>query len=266
MDAITELVDLRSTSTEIYRKGEGPTLLLIQGGGTGKQAWYPIIDRISDRIHCVAFDNRGVGKGADIGDSLSIHDLAADAAEVIEWLDEGPVHVAGVSLGGMIAMRLASERPELVRSLALHSTTAKRNGRGQDAADFRTRILDLDLPLDVLRRYVALWSEGASGLDWEIPSDVVNVERFNKHNYLMQLSAAQGHFMSTDDLARITSPTLITVGSDDMLTTPEDSKHLWRSIPDAKLVTIEGGGHGVYIAQPDLVGTLQAAWVAQHSR
>jgi len=266
MSATIEMVDLPSTRTEVYRKGEGPTLLLIQGGGTGKRAWYPIIDRICDRVHCVAFDNRGVGKGADIGDSLTIHDLAGDAAELIEWLDEGPVHVAGVSLGGMIAMRLASERPELVKSLTLHSTTAKRNGRGQDAADFRMRILDLGLPVDVLRRYVALWSEGAAGLTWDIPEDVVNTERFDRHNYQMQMEAARSHHMSDEELGRITSPTLITVGSDDILTTPEDAKHLWRSIPGSRLITVQGGGHGYYIDEPDLVAMLQAGWVAQHAK
>ncbi|NYE18808.1 alpha/beta fold hydrolase [Microbacterium immunditiarum] len=266
MSATITRVDLPSTRTEIYRKGDGPTLLLIQGGGTGKRAWYPIIDRLADRVNCVAFDNRGVGHGADIGDSLTIHDLAGDAAELIEWLGEGPVHVAGVSLGGMIAMRLASERPDLVKSLTLHSTSAQRNGRGQDAADFRMRILDLELPVDMLRRYVALWSEGSAGLTWDIPEDVVNTERFDPHNYRMQLGAVRGHHMSAEELGRITSPTLITVGSDDILTTPEDAKHLWRSIPDARLVTVEGGGHGYYIADPDLVALLQAGWVAQHSK
>lgn len=264
MDATLEMVSLPSTTTEVYRKGTGPTLLLIQGGGTGKQAWYPIIDRLADRLDCVSFDNRGVGKASDVGASLTIGDLAGDAADLIESLGQGAIHVAGVSLGGMIAMRLASERPDLVKSLTLHSTTAKRNGRGQDAADFRAKILDLGLPIDVLRRYVALWSEGSVGLDWEIPGDVVNRDRFSRHNYAMQMDAARSHHMSLEELRRITAPTLITVGSDDILTTPENAKHLNRSIAGSKLITVQGGGHGYYIAEPDVVAMLQAGWVLRH--
>ncbi|MFT4028809.1 MAG: alpha/beta hydrolase [Protaetiibacter sp.] len=265
MHATTEMVTLPSTTTEVYTKGEGPTLLLIQGAGAAKEAWFPIIDRIADRVRCITFDNRGVGKASDAPENLTIEDLARDAADLIEHLG-GPVHVAGVSLGGMTAMRLASTRPDLVTSLTLHSTTAKRHGRGEDASAFRLRLLELDLPVDVLRRFVILFAEGQAGLNWEIPTAVVNSERFVKQNFIAHMHAATHHNMTVEDLARITAPTLITVGSDDISTTPENAKHLWRSIPGSRLVTIEGGGHGVYISEPDLVASLTAGWVLrQHS-
>lgn len=258
-----EMVTLPSTTTEVYSAGEGPTLLLIQGAGAAKEAWIPIIDRISDRVHCVTFDNRGVGKAPDAPTTLTIEDLAQDAAALIEHLG-GPVHVAGVSLGGMTAMRLAQMRPDLVTSLTLHSTTAKRHGRGEDASAFRLRLLELDLPVDVLKRFVFLFAEGQAGLNWEMPTEVVNAERFVKDNFIAHMHAASKHHMTEDDLRGISAPTLITVGSDDISTTPDNSKHLWRSIPNSKLVTIEGGGHGMYISEPDLVATLTEGWVRKH--
>lgn len=263
MTPITEMITLPSTRTEVYSAGEGPTLLLIQGAGAAKEAWIPIIERISDRVRCVTFDNRGVGKAPDAPPTLTIEDLAQDAADLIEHLG-GPAHVAGVSLGGMTAMRLASMRPDLVTSLTLHSTTAKRHGRGEDASAFRLRLLELDLPVDVLRRFVILFAEGQAGLTWEIPTAVVDSEKFVKGNFIAHMHAATKHDMSVEDLGRITAPTLITVGSDDMSTTPDNAKHLWRSIPESRLVTIEGGGHGVYISEPDLVATLTEGWVRQH--
>lgn len=264
MEATVEMLTLPSTTTEIYTRGEGPTLLLIQGAGAAKEAWFPIIDRLSDRMRCVTFDNRGVGKAIDAHPELTIEDLARDAADLIEHLG-GPVHVAGVSLGGMTAMRLASTRPDLVTSLVLHSTTAKRHGRGEDASAFRLRLLELDLPVDVLRRFVILFAEGQAGLTWDIPPAVVSSEKFVKENFFAHMHAASSHDMSVEDLARITAPTLITVGSDDISTTPDNAKHLWRSIPGSKLVTVEGAGHGMYISEPDLVASLTAGWVRQHS-
>ncbi|MBF0673358.1 MAG: alpha/beta hydrolase [Salinibacterium sp.] len=259
----TEMVTLPSTQTEVYSAGEGPTLLLIQGAGAAKEAWMPIIQRISDRVSCVTFDNRGVGKAPDAPTNLTIEDLARDAADLIEHIG-GPVHVAGVSLGGMTAMRLAQMRPDLVTSLTLHSTTAKRHGRGEDASAFRLRLLELDLPVDVLRRFVFLFAEGQSGLTWDIPAEVVNSEKFVKDNFIAHMHAASKHHMTVEDLQGITAPTLITVGSDDISTTPDNAKHLWRNIPNARLVTIEGGGHGMYISEPDLVATLTEGWVRRH--
>lgn len=264
MVANQQMVTLSGTTTELFRKGRGPTLLLIQGAGTGKQAWYPIIDLLADTIDCVTFDNRGVGKASDISEPLTIDQLATDAAEVIDYLGQGPIHVGGVSLGGMIAMRLASQRPELVKSLTLHSTAAALDGRVRDVNEFRMAIIDSGADLSVLRTFVALWSEGSGGLDFELPGDSVAPERFDRNNYLMHMNAARTHAMNSEELSAIVCPTLITVGSDDILTTAQNAQHLHRSIPGSTLVTVEDAGHGYYISDPHMVAMLQAGWVLSH--
>lgn len=75
---------------------------------------------------CVWFDTRDVGASTWLDDPYSLTDLVADAASVIETLDLGAVDVLGRSMGGEIAMRLALEHPERVRSLTLLSTTPGR--------------------------------------------------------------------------------------------------------------------------------------------
>lgn len=265
MDASTDVVTLSSVTTEVRRQGEGRTLLMIQGAGTSKAAWDPIVERLADGVRCVTYDNRGVGNASDVGESLSIDDLAGDAAELIGVLGEGPVHVCGVSLGGMIAMTLAARHPELVLSLGLHSTTPRLDRRVLDVNEFRLRIVDLELPAEVLRGFVGLWSPGAAGWRVELPAAVVNTESFSRHNYVWHMRAAMGHEMSEQELAAISCPTLITVGSDDILTTPDNARTLHRAIPGSKMVTVDGGGHGYYIEEPDLVAALQRGWIDQHS-
>jgi 3-oxoadipate enol-lactonase len=266
MQASTETVKLPSLTTEIYRKGDGPTLVLIPGGGAAKSSWYPIIDRLAaDDVACVTYDNRGVGGASDIGDSVTIRDFAEDAAEVIAALGNGPVHVCGVSMGGLIAMRLASEHPDLVLTLGLHSTAARLDRRVHDVLKFRADLLDSGLGPDALRRFVSITASGADGAIPELPQGVVDKDGFNRHNYEAQMQAALDHSMTQAELEKIDCPTLITVGTDDILDPPENSRALHRAIPNSVMVSVEGGGHGYYLAHPDLVAALQGGWIRQHA-
>jgi 3-oxoadipate enol-lactonase len=267
LDTSTELVTTPSFTTEVCRQGDGPTLLLIQGGGTGKNAWSALVDRLAPQIRCVTYDNRGVGRAADVGDELSVESMADDAAELIETLGEGPVHVCGVSMGGFIAMRLAQRRPDLVHSLGLHATSARLNRRTHETGEFRLRLLDLGLEEfpQLLREFLRLWAAGPDGLLAELPRDVVNHGAFNRHNYVAHVRAIRNHDMSDDDLAAISAPTLITAGTDDILVPMADSRRLHRAIPGSKLVTLDGAGHVYYFEEAELLAALQGGWIAQHA-
>lgn len=268
MDAASEIVETPSFTTEIVRKGSGPTLLLIMGGGTGKGAWNALVDELAPRVSCVTYDNRGTGAASDVGDSLSVEDLARDAAALIEALGEGAVHVCGVSMGGFIAMRLAAMRPDLVLTLTLHATAAKLDERTVQTGKFRLQLLEsgLDDAPEYIRGFLRLWAAGSDGLQAPLPADVVNhAGSFSKHNYLGHVGAIWGHNMSERDLESITAPTLITAGAQDIMTTPDNARHLHRSIPGSRLVTIDGAGHVYYFEDPVLTAALQSGWIAQHS-
>jgi 3-oxoadipate enol-lactonase len=266
MEPIVRKITTPTFTTEIREMGQGPTLVLIQGGGTGKNAWNALVDRLAPRIRCVAFDNRGVGGASHADESLTIHDLARDAASVIEALGEGPVHVAGVSLGGFIAMRLAAMRPDLVSTLTLHATAAKLDRRTIQQGDFRRRIMDLGLPDPgaMIREYLRTWAAGSRGLLADLPTDVVSHSEFSRENYLGHLNAIRGHDMSAEELATITAPTLITAGAEDILCSLENARFLHRSIPGSQLVILERAGHVYYFEEPILTGALQEGWILQH--
>ena len=266
MDPQIETVTLGEYTTEVSRRGQGPTLVLIQGLGTDHRAWNPIIDHLAPHVQCIAFDNRGVGKASPVGSTTTIEDLADDAAALIESLGEGPVHVAGVSLGGGIAMRVGSRHPGLVKSLSLHSTAARPDPRLLAMLDFRKQLLEKGVAGDFLRSFVAMWAWSPEGMSLaKLPEGSTEIDQLELDEYSQHLRVAREQWMTDEELAKITAPTLITVGSEDILTTPAHADDLYRGIKGSELVTVEDGGHAYYSENPGLFASLQLGWVLRNS-
>ena len=98
----------------------GPPILLLSGLGMSEAAWDAVADRLVDGGHRVLrHDTRGHGRSDAPNSGPRLADLTADALAVLDALDVPRAHVAGHSLGGMVAVQLALERPERVASVAL---------------------------------------------------------------------------------------------------------------------------------------------------
>jgi 3-oxoadipate enol-lactonase len=265
VDAVFETVQLSALTTEVRQEGEGPTILMIQGLGTDHRAWDPIVAHLVPHLRCVTYDNRGVGSASAAHESLTVDELADDAAELIRSLGDEPLHVCGVSLGGAIAMNLAARYPQLVRSLALHSAAAYPDGRTLAVLNYRKKILQHGLGAEFLRPFVALWGWSPDKMSADLPEGAAEITAMAESNYAAHLHAATSRAMSEEDLGKITSPTLITVGTEDILTTPSRAAQLHRAIGGSHLVTIEGGGHAYYAEVPQLFAGVQLGWVLTHS-
>lgn len=113
-------VTVNGVQLAYQRFGEGPTVLLIAGMHLA-EAWHTVTvpQLVSAGYTVVSSDHRGLPPSEVPGGPYSIERLTEDAIVLTETLGLAPVHLVGTSLGGLVAQRIAVDRPELVRSVAL---------------------------------------------------------------------------------------------------------------------------------------------------
>jgi len=104
---------------EITGSGETP-LVLVHGSWSSHETWRLVLPELGESFRVVAFDRRGHSASERPEAQGSVHDDVADLAALIEHLGLGPTWVAGNSFGGSITLRLAAQRPDLVRGVIVH--------------------------------------------------------------------------------------------------------------------------------------------------
>ncbi len=114
-------------------EGEGEPLALIMGLGGSSAAWYRLLPHLRDRARVILIDNRGTGQSDRITERLTLGGMLGDVVAVLDDAGVERAHVLGVSMGGMIAQRLALEHRERVRSLVLAARPRTRAARRRGA-------------------------------------------------------------------------------------------------------------------------------------
>jgi pimeloyl-ACP methyl ester carboxylesterase len=268
---------------ETFGDPSDPALLLIMGLGTQMVAWHEdFCARLVDEgFYVIRYDNRDVGRSTHLEDAPTptlgqlvmrrppaaylLEDMANDAAGLLDCLRIERAHVAGASMGGMIAQTLAATRPERVLSLtSIMSTTGSRRV-GQPAY----RVLPIFLrqaPSDreafiehTVTLFETIGSRGIERDDDELRE--VAGQMFDRgldpRGTSRQLAAIMASGNRTTALRNITAPTVVVHGTADRLVRPSGGRATARAIPGAKLVKVEGMGHDMPRAAWDqIVGAI----------
>jgi pimeloyl-ACP methyl ester carboxylesterase len=181
----------------------------------------------------------------------TLDDMADDGFALLDHLGIERAHVVGVSMGGMIAQMMAARRPERVLSLVSWMSTTGARWKGEPSPRMypvllRTAPRDRD---GYLKHAVWVFSRiGSPGFapDEENLRRVAGVSYdrgMNPAGNLRQLAAIIASGDRTEQLRRITAPTLVIHGTKDRLVPPSGGRATARAIPGARLLTIEGMGH-----------------------
>lgn len=248
------------------RSGRGPALLLIQGAGMVGNGWRPQVAALADRFDTIILDNRGIGRSTCTPGSISIAAMAEDALSVAGAEGIAQCHVAGHSMGGLIAQQIALTASERVLSLALLGSFA----RGRQGARLSPRIAALALRNRIgtlaMRRNAFL--ELVFPLSYLAHADrallAAQLQPLFGHDLAHQPGVAlsqvrcMARFDVLDRLRRLAIPTLVVSAAQDLIALPAYGRELAAAIPGARFVEIADAGHAFTIQRADEVNRLVA--------
>jgi pimeloyl-ACP methyl ester carboxylesterase len=231
--------------------GEGEPLLFIHGLGSSHADWEAQVEFFADRYQVIVFDVRGHGQSSKPAGPYSVPLFAADTVSMLNALGIGPVHAVGISMGGMIALQLALDYPEAVRSLVIVNSGAEfivRNLKERMQVwqrFFIVRLLGMRKMGEVLggRLFPKPEQEGLRE---------VFVERWAKNDpraYQEAMKAIVG-WSVVDRLGDIGCPTLV-IASDNDYTPVTAKEAIVDQIAEAELVVMEDARHAVTAEQPE---------------
>jgi 3-oxoadipate enol-lactonase len=248
----------RVGENELYyeRSGAGEPLLLIMGMSGTHLTWgEPFLDALREDFEVVIYDHRGIGRSARTEPPFSIVDLADDAGALLDELGWESAHVAGISMGGMVAQELALRHPERVRTLALGCTYAGGESATLTAPEVGGRLFgamssgDRELALrvgwetNVSERFAADEEQFAAFRlqALEVPANMPTITA--------QVEAIRSHDTSAR-LGTITAPTLVLHGTEDQMLSYRNGEAIARAIPGARLEIFDGTGHLFFWEEP----------------
>jgi pimeloyl-ACP methyl ester carboxylesterase len=248
------------------RVGQGPPLILVHGAADDSRSWRPQLEGLADEFTVVAWDEPGAGRSSDLPEGFELADYAHCLAALIETLELGPAHIAGLSWGGTVVLELYRRHPELVATLIMIDTYAGWKG-SLPADEVRARVAGARQMLAAPSEHVDLTFPGLFAHDpparlvpmlAAIASDVRPATLVHQ----LTLMAEADH---RDLLPRIAVPTLLLWGELDVRSPLSVAHQFDEAIPGTELIVIEGAGHASNLEQPEQVNRAVREFCRLHS-
>lgn len=225
------------------------TVVLLHGIGGSARSCTEVARRLAEQgARALAWDAPGYGHSRD---PFGRVDLVDRLASSITSLALGPVDLIGTSWGGVIATCLAHRRPAAVRSLVLADSTRGSATDPAKAAAMRTRVAELEglgpeqFAARRAGRLVSPHAEDAVAV--RVRQEMARV-RVPGYRVAAEFMAATD---TGDLLPQISTPTLVVVGEDDVVTGVPESRLLADRIPGAELTILPRAGHAAITEVPD---------------
>jgi 3-oxoadipate enol-lactonase len=243
-------------------EGQGTDLILIHGLGMSLRDWDAHIPELTRYHRVLRFDVRGFGESEKPTGPYSPQLFARDLAGLARSCQVTHAHVAGISMGGVIAQRLALDFPELVQSLILISTSSEVNAKGQVAWEELAAGVEQQGFSTVASFSERLFAASFVAVHPEMVEERITRTEVNAPHAWAAAARAVSAFNWTADLAKVRVPTLILQGLEDGLTPPGGAVKMNRALPHSRLLFLPDCGHFVPDEKPEIFTNTVLAFLA----
>jgi pimeloyl-ACP methyl ester carboxylesterase len=252
--------------------GKGDPILLVSGLGGDMNAWEPSTLKVLSSNHTViVIDNRGVGNTTIGTKPFSFQQLANDTAGLLDALKIQKADVLGYSMGSFVAQQLTVMHPEKVNRLILVAASCG----GKEGIPRSPQLVKMVIHfankivnhIPITPQEVKMILSMSFGSGWiklhpnyldTIPKAEDLFAGIPPNTQMQQIKAVQSWMAMNwagvcGELTKISNPTLIITGTDDVIVPTANSLIIAGKIPGAWLVQIKDAGHALFVQYPDKV-------------
>lgn len=244
---------------QLYREKTGDSgepLVLVHGSWDDHHMWDLIVPILSKSFQVLTYDRRGHSQSERPSTQDSIADDVSDLAALIEEEGFAPAHISGQSFGGSIALHLAVQRPDLFRTLHVHSPPLI--GLLADNPEEQPLYQELNQYLNSVEKLLAAgdWEAGTrqfvgSPDAWaEMPEHIKQTMIANAPTFLKELHDPDAFSFDLEQLRSFSQPVLLTVSGDDMPFGQPVIEKLANALPHAERKHFADANHDAQVSQP----------------
>jgi 3-oxoadipate enol-lactonase len=258
------MATLDTKSITLHRHGSGPPLILLHCLGVDLHFW-DFAGDLSRDFTLNSYDLPGHGTSAVPQSGYRIEDLSDQLAELLRRNGIARAHIAGISLGGLIAQCLAATRPEMVDHLVLIDTTPRYTDE--------LRAMWADRAASARGAGVSALVDGLLRIWFTQASVAENTAAVSYVRSALQRSPAEGYALACEALAaadlrpladKITAATLVICGDDDIPSFLDSARWLAANIKGAQLEWIAKAKHASVLEHPDQALVILRKFLQQH--
>lgn len=269
LDLPSNYVETAGYRTHFVESGSGVPLILIHGGGAGADGlgnWQQCFPWYTPHFRTIAYDMVGFGK-TDTPDVATFpYDRQARTAQaiaLIEALDQGPVHLIGNSMGSVVAMGVAMQRPDLVRKMTLMGSA----GLNRKVPPAVAASANYDFSMEAMRNVMRVLTRPEFVIDedlvryrYELLADYPERRRSFLRTVQVVIDSG-GLFYEEEEVATIQAPTLVFHGRDDKVIPLSDAIRTMELIKEGHGHFVPNCGHWAMMEQPEIFGRVTANWL-----
>ena len=239
-----------SIGYDLEGPADAPVITMSHSLAANRDMWWPQIDALRQKYRVLRYDIRGHGESSVTDGPYSFPLLVNDVVALLDKLNVRKTHFVGLSMGGMIGQLLAAKHSDTLDSVTLCATACQMPSETAPVWDERIQSVVTDGMNAISDGTLQRWFTQSY-----LANNKIEVERVKS---LIEMTPPTGYAACAQaikmldqlqDLARISTPTLILVGAEDPSTPPAASEVIHKHVTHSKMEVVAHASHFLNVEQ-----------------